>query len=189
MNLMKFNAIAILIILFPTASYPSEPDARNFDVYRNAEYQFSFWYPKSWAPVPVTHGETRIKVVSNQGKGGDDCNVVAISRDMFKGLTPEEYIKDMNSLDLEVMYREQYPDYKIIERGRSNLSNHDAHYMISIMTMRMFGISVPNKQLQVSTVDNGVQYIITCRTEPDRFDEMLSVFKIIMAGFVIKPSL
>lgn len=50
-----------------------------------------------------------------------------------------------------------------------------------------FEVDVPFKQIQVQTHRNGFAFTLTCRTEPERFDMMLPVFKLIMAGFVIKP--
>ncbi len=48
--------------------------AADFEVYRDSAYGFTFWYPKTWLSVPSTHSSTRIKVVSDNGLGEEDCS-------------------------------------------------------------------------------------------------------------------
>lgn len=164
----------------------------DFTTYRNDEFKFSFWYPKSWLSVQTTHKQTKIKVVSNSGKGVDDCNVVAVTNDLFRNYPPEDYIRDAKK-GIPRILRKQYQDIKFIKTGVTSLSNKEAYYSITEATVKSYGISIPTTFLTVVTLDsnkkNGTQYIITCRTEPERFEKMHPIFKLILLGFVIKPSL
>lgn len=180
----------------PAAELPlPQTQQANFTDYgfihhRDEDNFFSIWFPKSWAMVPTSHSETKLKIVSNDGAGVDDVNVVVMYSDELKKTTASQYAKTLTNADAYVERLKTYAsDIALIEHGPTHLSSQPGYYYITTMTVRSFGFDIPNKQLQIHTLRDGYGYTITCRTEPERFDEMLPIFKLMLAGFVIKPQM
>jgi hypothetical protein len=120
----------------------------------------------------------------------DDYSVGVTYSEELKRKTPQEAVKAMpNADDYIRMLRSVFSDGRLIESGSTNLSSQPAKFYVTEMTVKSFGVDVPYKQLQVQTARNGNVYTLTCRTAPERFEKMLPVFKLIMAGFVIKPDM
>ena len=185
-----FFAASLVLLLFSANNYALTTN--DFTTYRDKDFNFSFWYPKSWKPVTTSFNETKIKVVSQSGEGIDDCNVVAIKRDMFRNYPPKDYLRDAEN-GFPKNLRSQFPDIQFIKSGVTSLSNREAYYTITEATVKSYNISRRTKFLTVVTLDsnknNGTQYIVTCRTTPERFDLMHPIFINIMSGFIIKPNL
>lgn len=73
-NVASYLAVVVVFIaLAITNSYAIT--SKDFTVFRSKEDGFIFQYPKTWSKVPSTHGNTKIKIVSNNGNGEEDCSV------------------------------------------------------------------------------------------------------------------
>jgi hypothetical protein len=83
--------------------------------------------------------------------------------------------------------RSSIPDATIIKNGRTFLSNQEAIYHIVKFTFRSFGLEVPIKMIMIQTVKREYVYTVSCRTSSDRFDEMMPMFQLIIAGFIFQP--
>lgn len=172
------------------------PDVRDMEsflkneliTYRDDTYKFVFQYPKTWSAVPSTHKGTKIKIVNENGSGDADCGVNVQYDASLKGVTPKEAIAIIsNPQILQKAMRTGLPDATITKSGRTYLSNQEAFYTITKFTFRSFDVEVPMKMFQIQTAKIDYVYTFFCRTSSDRFDEMLPIFQLIPAGFVINP--
>ena len=188
MNMRKATLVKYIFIFSFFFTNADAVTNNDFLTYRNNEFNFSFWYPKSWRSVPTTNAETKIKVASNMGNGVDDCNVVAIKRDIFKNMSSKEYLSIAQN-GFPGVLRKQFPDIQFIESGVTTLSNKDAYYIVSEATYKIYKFNAPMRSLTVVSLDSnskyGIQYVITCRTTPKRFEVMRPIFKSIISDFVI----
>ncbi|RJQ38880.1 MAG: hypothetical protein C4550_06205 [Nitrospiraceae bacterium] len=156
--------------------------------YRDDTYKFFFQYPKTWTAVPSTHKGTRIKIVNEYGSGDADCGVNVQFDASLKNVTPKDVIATIsNPQILQKAMRTAIPDATIVKSGRTYLSNQEAFYAITKFTFRSFDVEVPMKMIQMQTAKSGYVYTFSCRTSSERFDEMIPIFQLISAGFVIKP--
>lgn len=175
-----------MIFLSSTLVYASQITNNDFKVYEDKRHKFAFWYPKNWQSAPTSDTRTRINIISDNGLGEDDCNVTVVESKIFKN--QKKYVKGMvaNTDKVERFLKKQNPSYRLVKSGQSYLSNRQAFYTVATMIFRSFGVEIPIKVIQVSTVNQGMQYTITCRTSPENFESMLPLFKVIMVGFRIK---
>ena len=188
----QYLPILILPLAFAMAFAELASGLTNDDFvhHEDQEFRFSAWYPKTWKKVPSSHSQTRLKAVSDAGNGTDDFSVVVTYSEGLKRISPNDIDKMLPAPDEYIRNLQVYsPDAKLVESGRTNLSSQPARFYITEVTARSFGVEVPFKQMQVQTFRNGYVFTVTCRTEPERFDTMLPVFRLIMAGFVIKPEI
>lgn len=189
---MKFFSVNTFIILslcliIPISQSQGITD-KDFMAYRDDTYKFILQYPKTWSPVPPTHKGTRIKIVNENGSGDCDCGVNVQYVPDAKNMKTKDAIAQMSDPQvIQKSLRSAMPDATIIKNGRTFLSNQEAVYNIIKFTFRSFGIEVPMKMIQIQTVKSGHVYTVSCRTSSDRFDEMMPIFQLIIAGFVIKP--
>ncbi len=182
------NAYATDDLSLPKSSHANFTDY-GFVHHRDDENLFSVWFPKSWSMVPASHSETKLKIVSENGDGVDDLNIGVRPTPALKMTTPSEYAKSLANADAFVeKLQTRFADITLIEHGPTHVSSQPAYYYITGLTIRSFGLDFPTKQLQVFTLHNGLAYTITFRTAPERFEQLLPVYKIILGGFVLKPA-
>ena len=165
--------------------------AADFEVYRDSEYGFTFWYPKTWLSVPTTHSRTRIKVVSDNGLGEEDCLSGVHYSEEIKDLSPKDFITSVSKpegiLALQRYMSTIYADYELLEHHITKLSNQDAAYTVSRATSESMGLSIPMQILQVATMRRGYVYTLTCRAAPEKFEEYKPLFELILWGFILHP--
>ena len=162
-------------------------NSRDIVVHRDAQAGFIFQYPKSWSPVPSTFERTRIKIVSEQGAGGEDCGVNVQIDESLRNVSPQEAIRRMpDARNYQRALRVGLPDATVVENGRTHLSNQDAVFFIITFTVRSVGLEVPGKMIAVQTARNGKVYTVSCRAGRNEFDRLMPVFQLIFAGFLIK---
>jgi hypothetical protein len=186
---MKKIFIMSILLTF-TFGYAHGRDMKTLVTHRDKNYKYSFSYPKSWASVTTTHEGTRFKIVSNNGHGNDDFMINVNYFDELKKQTPKEYVDFIktNFNELTQAAEKALPNYKIIERDKTFISNQEAYYSIATFTFRSMGNEIPMKMIQVQTVKLGFAYTVTARTSAERFDSMLPTYKEMMMGFVIYPT-
>lgn len=163
------------------------PNGKNVRIFRDVQSGFILQYPDSWAKVPSTHEKTRIKVVSAEGMGGEDCGVNVQIEEGIKALTPQESVRLFpDGLAYQQNMRSVIPDLKVESSGRTHISNQDAIFYLSSFTFRSVGLEVPMKMMQVMTARKGKIFTITCRAGATEFESKLPVFLTIYVGFLIK---
>jgi len=179
------------LLLVPSVAQ-SSITAADFEVYRDDEYGFTFWYPKTWLSVPTTHSRTRIKVVSDNGLGEEDCICGVHFSEAIKDMSPKEFIASVSKpeaiLALQRQMSEIFADYELLEHHTTKLSNQDASYTVSRATSESMGWSIPMQMLQVGTMRRGYVYTLTCRTAPEKFEEYKPFFELILWGFILHPN-
>lgn len=182
---LKRLSIASVITLVTLSGLSAEPTNNDMVHLRDGVNGFAIWYPKNWSKVPTTHDKTKLKIVSKEGAGGDDFNVVVASSPAFKQITADQLVSMILERPeaLRTQIRRDFPDAKVIKIGRTQLDNKTAYYVVFDATFRSFELEVPMRFLQVSTVHGGRAYYLTSRTGPEEFDAMKPVFTVIMGGF------
>ena len=178
--------IPLILLILPITLAQTLKDS-DFVYYHDERYPFSAWYPKTWSKVPITHPQTRLKV-RNENEI-DDYSINIISLEELKKLSPKEYIGMLSKNDYLNLLRTTFPDITLLESGQTFVSNQEALYFITKLTQRSVGIELPMAQMQILTAKDGNVYTLTLRTEPERLEEMLPVFRAILMGFVIRPQL
>jgi len=162
----------------------------DFLQYRDEEYRFSIHYPRLWAKVDATHKQTRFKAVSDGGRGTDDVNVVVTTLPGSKDMPPEDFLRLVDPDAYLAYVQQNVPDAKLLDHGRTTLSNQAAYYFVTDVTHHALGMDVSVRQTQVQTVRAGNVYTITFRSDPsdpDRYAQGYTVFQLIAAGFVLWP--
>ena len=180
-------AFIVLSCMFDHEIRAEQISQTEFVQYRDERYRFSIHYPRSWSKVDATHAQTRLKVVSDGGLGGDDLSVVVTTVPGAENETPEEFLKSIDAETYLSYLRENVPGAKLMEHGPTSLSNQAAYYFVADLTHRVLGIEVQMRQLQFQTVRKGNVYTITFRTNPEHFTGKFTLFKLIAAGFVLWP--
>lgn len=186
-SILVVCALIVLSCMFDHEIRAEQISQADFDQYRDERYRFSIHYPHSWSKVEATHVQTRLKVVSDGGSGGDDLSVVVTTVPGAENETPEEFLKSIDAKAYLSYLRENVPGAKLMEHGPTSLSNQAAYYFVTDLTHRVLGIEVPMRQLQFQTVRKGNVYTITFRTDPKQFPGKFKLFKLITAGFVLWP--
>lgn len=72
-----FSILVIALTVVSTRPVNGLPN-EDFVHYEDQAFRFSAWFPKTWKKVPTSHSETRLKVVSDAGRGVDDFTIVAM---------------------------------------------------------------------------------------------------------------
>lgn len=163
---------------------PATLEDNNYQMYRDSRYLFSAWYPKTWANVPISHPQTRLKVRSENGF--DDYSISVGSSEAFKNLTPKEFVEMMNETDPLESLRPYLPDAVLLSKGKSYLSNQEAFFFVYKGTFKAVGVEIPVTIMQWQTIKYGNVYTLTCRAETERFETMLPAFHKILFGFVFQ---
>lgn len=154
----------------------------DFLVYQDSTYLFSAWYPKTWTHVPITHPQTRFKVRSENGF--DDYSIVVVGSEIFKNMTPKEFVEIMmNQTDPLELLRPYLPDAVLLKKGKSYLSNQEAFFFTYKSVFKTAGVEIPVTVMQWATIKYGNVYTLTFRAKPERFEIMLPVFQRILFGF------
>lgn len=194
-NLIFEIGVVFLLIFFclGTQSLVVGQNLTNNDFihYEDKELKYSAWYPKTWQKVPTTHSTTRLKIVSENGEGVDDMNIVVSYSEELKNTDPYEFAKHYET---EVFrnaainrLKKAYSDVRILESGKTELSSQPAFYVLAEFTVKYLGLEFPTRALQVQTLKRGYVYTLTFRTEPERFEKMYPVFLTIAHGFILHP--
>lgn len=175
----------LLALLLPNIS--SAISSKDFITYRDQNNKFIFQYPNTWSQVPSTHERTRIKIVSENANGGQDCAVNVQFEKRSKNISPKEFVRSVpNVQEFEKGLRKALPDAKVIKRAATNLSNQEAIYNIVDFTIKSVGIEAPIRMYMVQTAKDGYIYTLSCRAGQEEFDERSAEFELIFAGFLIK---
>lgn len=182
-------SVIVLSGMFYDGVLAGQSSQVDFVQYRDEQYRFSIHYPRSWSKVEATHAQTRLKVVSDHGSGGDDLSVVVNALPNSQKMTPEEFLKLMDAKEYLGYLRKSVPSAKLIKHGPTSLSNQAAYYFITDLTHQVLGIEVPMRQIQVQTVRHSNVYTITFRTDPGSPPANFTVFELITAGFVLWPEM
>ena len=161
----------------------------DFVQYRDAQYRFSIHYPRSWSKVEATHSQTRLKIVSDHGLGGDDVSVVVNTLHNSEKITPESFLNLIDVKEYMGYLRKSIPGAKLVKHGPTSLSNQQAYYFVTDVTHHVLGAEVPMRQIQVQTVRKGNVFTITFRSDPEHFSKSITLFELITAGFVLWPEL
>lgn len=186
-NIFLILAVAIHLLLL-TTQYSYGVNSKDTIVFRDNESNFIFQYPSDWAQVPSTHTRTKIKVVSDHGNGTVDCAVNVQYDKKLVGVKPKEFIRTASNVaKYQERLRKSLPDAKVVDSGKTYISNQEAFYTITEYTFRSVGIDLPVKMITVQTAKKGHVYTLSCRSESDEFDEIMPMFQIILSGFLIKP--
>lgn len=179
-------AILILFVYFSTSFAESNKDLQT---YRDKEHGFILQYPTTWSQVPSTHERTRIKIVSENGNGAQDCMVNVQIEHNSKNLTARDFVRSAPTMqEHEQILRNTMPDAKVIKRGETHISNQDAIYYIVDFTFKSVGIEVPMRSLMVQTKKNEYLYSVGCRAEKHEFEKYMTDFQLIFVGFLIWPN-
>jgi len=178
----------ILLSALPIHGVSAAPlNSKNVAVYRDEQARFVLSYPISWARVPSTHQRTRIKIVSEEGAGGEDCAVNVQELEGASNLSPAEAIRSLpNARSYEHTLRTALPDAKVVRSGKTYLSNQEAVFFVTTFTVRSVSLEVPMKSIVVQTARNGKLYTASCRSSPERFEELMPIFQVIFSGLLIK---
>jgi hypothetical protein len=162
-------------------------NSKNVEVYRDDKARFIFQYPNSWSRVPATHERTRIKIVSGNGAGGEDCGVnVQIDESLRKYSTQQVVRQMLDAPAMQQAQRVNFPDAKILDSGFTTISHQDAVFYIIELTWRNVGVEIPMKMITVQTVRDERVFTLTCRGGKTEFERAMPIFGIIFSGFLIK---
>jgi len=182
--IQRMVLLLLLALLLPDIT--SAISSKDFITYRDQESKFISQYPNTWTQVPSTHERTRIKIVSENGNGGQDCAVNVQYEEKSKGISPKEFLRSAPSVqEFENGLRKALPDAKVLKRAATNLSNQDAIYYIVDFTIKSVAIEAPIRMYMVQTAKNGNIYTLSCRAGQQEFDERIAEFELIFAGFLI----
>lgn len=173
--------LVVNILLFSNISLAS---SSNEDVvFRDTERKFIFQYPKDWQKVPSTHERTRIKIVSDNGDGEQDCSVNV--REDKNITSPKDFVKDTNFKAIENGLKKAYEDAKIIQSGSTFISSQEAIYYVANFTVKSVSVEIPFSAYVIQTSRNGYIYTIGCRSTSDEFLSRTKEFEKIFFGFLI----
>ena len=178
----------ILLSALPIHGVSAAPlNSKNVAVYRDEQSRFILSYPSSWTHVPSTHQRTRIKIVSEEGAGGEDCAVNVQELEDGNNLSPAEAIRSLpDARNYEHALRTALPNAKVVRSGKTHLSNQEAEFFVTTFTVRSVGMEVPMKSIVVQTIRNDKLYTASCRSSPERFEELMPIFQLVFAGLLIK---
>ena len=160
---------------------------KDFTVFRSKEDGFIFQYPKTWSKVPSTHGNTKIKIVSNNGNGEEDCSVnVQKYNPQFVNTSAKEFVRLVGNVEkYQAGIRKSLPDAVVVDSGTTNLGNQDAFFTKTTFTFKSVGDEIPFQMFSVATLKKGRVYTVTCRAAPDSFESHMPIFQLIFSGFVL----
>jgi hypothetical protein len=177
-----FNIAIFLVCCFQLGLSLAASD-KDIQIYRDKDYRFILQYPATWSQVPSTHQGTRIKIVSENGDGDQDCMV---NVQKTKKTSTKEFLRSAPSAkEHERILRNVLPDVKVIKRGETYISNQGAIYYIIDSIFKSVGIEVPMRQFMIVTAKNEHLYTVTCRATQEEFEQYLPDFQIVFAGFLI----
>ena len=177
---------AVFILLAASALCAEPATSDDFQVFRDDEFRLTVACPKSWKKIATADAQSRIRVISEEGLGGDDLHVTVLSNDMFRKLTPSDYVKRVSTPQmtdgLVKGLQQKFATAKLVSSGKMRLSDQDAFFFTCDVTLK----GAPDfvmRQIQVSTLKGGTVYYVTCRTGRDDFDKRMPLFKRIIDRF------
>jgi len=181
--ILAFSAIFQLVASNPTYALTS----KDFTVFRSKEDGFIFQYPKTWSKVPATHSNTKIKIVSKNGNGGEDCSVnVQQYNQQFANTSTKEFVRLIGNVEkYQAGIRKSMPDAVVVDSGTTSISNQDAFYAATTFTFKSVGVEIPFKMFTVVTLKKGRVYTVACRAAPEDFDRNMPMFQLVFSGFVL----
>jgi hypothetical protein len=182
----RIISIAVFIVLVSFSIAVAQPAKKDVKVYRDKKYKFTLQYPSTWAVEPATHENTKFRLVSDNGSGPDDFIVNVQYIEAIKNTSTKEVVASLDPQVLVNGLRNTMPDIKLINSGKSHLSQLGAVFYVAEFTYRTFGVEAPMKMLQIQTFKNGYLYILGFRSPSERFNDMLPIFQNIAAGFIIQ---
>lgn len=180
---------ALLIVLAGLSGPLFALNETDFTVYRDDSHDFSFHYPKSWAPVDATHNQTRFKAVSEKGNGVEDVSINVIPNPQRKGSSPRAHIAFISGNPQAVveLLKKNAPSTKLVSHGKTKLSNQDAYFITVDFTYEAAGYSFDIRQIQYYTGRNGFNYTITMRCPRTEWNKSEKLFSILAARFILHP--
>ncbi len=167
-------ARAVLLIAFTLGGVtPAFASDTSMATVRHARHGFSLSYPADWSPVAFRDGPD-FHVLSNGGKGPEDCNVnvVAVSGPAYLDRVTREQMLG----NLRVAMR----DASLIEWRRQTLDRRWGLYYIASGTTPQQGYKQTTLGFQV--VVGAKLYTVSCSAPAARFDEHRPLFEKIVAS-------
>jgi hypothetical protein len=157
----------------PASAQPAGTSEPGMTTYRNAKHGFSLSYPVDWGQVAFRDGPD-FHVLSNAGKGPEDCNVnvVAVSGPAFLDrMTREQMLANL---------RPALRDATLIEWRRQTLDRRWGLYYIASGTTPRQGYKQTTLGFQV--VVGAKLYTASCSAPAARFDERRPLFEKIVSS-------
>lgn len=172
---------ALVLLFFCVANIQSAES--DYHLFVSNENNFSVQYPKSWNRASVIHPQTVIRVESPVG---DDFNVTAVKNLDLQDMTPDEYatlMHDNAEALVTNLLAQQYPDAKLINKGKTTLSQQPAMYYVADFTLSAAGTKITLRTLAITTKYRDKQYTLTFRTPVQFFPEYEPVIQFIALSF------
>jgi len=184
--------VFLIMFCFASHSFAHQPTQQsNLIIYRDQQFPFTVYYPKTWIRVDPTNPTTRFKAESSDN--GDvvaDFNVVVSYNQKLESMSPSEFVESSskNSQSLMQAMRRVFPDARLINEGKTYISNRQAYYRLTEATYRYLDTEMPMSILQINALFEGNTYTLTFRCPPERYEEFLPTFETIAATFTIRPT-
>lgn len=190
---MKYQRMLLLLFLFLTVAqisvFSQQMNYTEDTVYRDDKYPFSIFYPRDWMKVAPSHAQTRLKVVSIDGKGYTDFNINVLYVKNLEKTSSSDHVKLLiNSPKLiDAMVKTGNPNARILSSGATYLNNREAFYVKAQGVVRSLDDEVDMIFYQIFSLYEGNVYTLTFRAAKEDFDRDLPTFKAMIASFAVRP--
>ena len=189
---IKLCIFAILFTFIFSIHNFSYSDTTDIIVYQDKSFPFSVWHHKSWVNAQTSNPMTKFKVVSMNGEGSADFNINVVPDKKNSKKTAKGMVQYMvsNPQYIESLLKKAIPDVKLIDIGKTYLSNHDAYYTLAEGT---YNYATGNTYFcsiyQISTYIDNTAYILTFRCPVKEFESYIETFKSMASSFVVTPQI
>ncbi len=186
---LKSITLIFLYILFSSTLVFAQSNESEIVIYRDKNFPYSVWHPKSWVNSPISNPYTRFKIISMNGEGNADFNINIVPSDNPKA-TAQGYVNYMlkHPEYVDKLIDKSVPGAKIIDRGKTYLSNHEAFYILSEGLYRYLSTQYHMKIYQISTYIDEYSYTLTFRCPVNEFDSYIDTFNYMARSFVVVPN-
>lgn len=141
--------------------------------YRDSRHGFALSHPMDWSPVAFKDGP-EFHVLSNGGKGPEDCNVNVTA------VSGPAYLDGISRGQMRSSLRAAIRDAELIEWRRQTLERRWGLYYIATGTTPRQGYKQTTLGFQV--VVGAKLYTVSCSAPVARFDERRPLFEKIVAS-------
>lgn len=158
----------------------SESDNEVFVSYKHG---FSMQYPKSWNKGETIHPQTVIRVESIDG---EDYNITVFYSSDLVEMSTDDYVDGMlatNTGPLVEMLYKSYKNVRLVNKGKTQLSQQAAVFYTIDFTLNALGTELPMRSYIVMTKHEGKQYTLTFRCPQVFFEEYLPIIRVLALGF------
>jgi hypothetical protein len=164
-----------------TSITPTSNSSTNFLTYSNYTYGIKIQYPSSW-PTEESHNQSSndiVKFSSPAGTAPASLNIIG-GKPALQSIPLQLYI----NASIYVL-RQSFNNFSLIDSNSTNLAGFPAHKIVYTGIIPSSGLEL--KFMQILTIKDGKDFVITSAALPTDFSAYLPTFQKMIDSFAFSP--